>query len=195
LKILHEKSNNLLGPFLHPLHIKIHLRPNLVLGRSALFRKVRIRIVLRATVPTSDDDPLPRLFLNIVQEINQNRINRLFTPNDRQAMPRMPPTIGEWSGMLRVTYIDNLRIERISLTAEKLLRNLWEIDLRFPRIGRARDVLRRGNGIKMLVMAPIDRIPFTIKPADLFPLRLLHPRTAKKKKEDPQYSHFSYSPV
>jgi hypothetical protein len=40
-----------------------------------------------------------------------------------------------------------------------------------------------GNGVEKIVVITVNRLSLTVKPADLFPLRLLHARTADKKKE------------
>jgi hypothetical protein len=175
VKVLHENADNLLGPLLHPLHVKVHLSSNLVLGHLVLIGGVRVGIVDGATVAAGDDHPLARLLLDVVKELREDRIDALLAVDDGEAVPIAPFAVSEGGGLGGVCRIYDGRVEGGASTTEKSFSDSGKVRLRFPRIGGARGVDWGGNGVENVVVIPINRLPLTVETADLLPLRLLHP--------------------
>lgn len=131
----------------------------------------------------SDNHPLASLLLDVVKELGQDGINGFLAADNGEAVPIAPFTVGKRGWLGRVGSVDQGRIEGSPLTTEKIFGDPGKVGLRFPRIGGARGVGRWRNRVEKVVVIAVNRLPLTVEPAYLFPLRLLHPRTADKKKE------------
>ncbi len=175
LKILHEKTNDLLGPLLHTLDVKVNLSANLMLGNLVLFRGVGIGVVRGTAVAAGNNDPLACLLLDEVEQVDKDGIDVLLAAEDGKTVAARAVGKGSASG------VNERRVNGVALTPEKVLGNARKIRLRFPRIGRTGGVEGGSEGIGEISLIAIDRLPLAIKPPDLFPLRLLHTRTGEKK--------------
>lgn len=120
LKVLHEKADNFLGPFFHPLDVKVDFSANLMLGGTVFLGGVGIEIVGRTPVAAGDDDSLASLFLDVVEEVDEDGINSFLIVDDGKAVARRAFTVGKRGG-LRVGGVDEGRIEGTPFTAEKVL--------------------------------------------------------------------------
>jgi len=154
-----------------------------VLGDFVLRGRIRISIVDRTPVTTGYDHPLACLFLDVVEELWEDRIDVLLAADDGQPMAATSFTISEGGRVSGVGGVNERWVEGAAATTEKIFGDPRKVCLRFPWIGAPRSVIRIGNGKEILIAIPVNRLAFTIESADLFPFRLLHPRTADKKKE------------
>lgn len=165
LIILKKKTDDLLGPVFHPLHIKIDLSPNLMFGRSIFFGRVCVRVMNGTAMTTSHNDPLACLFLKKIQQIKKDGIDIFFARNNRKTVPRSRAIRNR---LLRISGIKDWRVERAPLAAKKLLSDAREVRFRFPRIQIARCVKWCLDGCKEVIVTAIDRFRFTITETDLF---------------------------
>ncbi len=183
LKILHDEADDLLGPLLHALHVKVNFGADLVFGGAVLLRGVRIDVMNGTAMSTGDNDSLAGFFLDVVKKLYKNGIDVLLAAEDREAMATAPFTVRKRGWLLRIGGVDDGGVESAPLATEKIFGDPGELGLRFPRIGSARSVGRGVNRVTELTLAAVNPLPFAIEPPDLFRFRLFHPRTADEKKE------------
>lgn len=131
-----------------------------------------------ATVSAGDDDALAGLFLEVIEEVDEDGIDGFFAVDDGEAVAAAPFTIGEggWVGG-----VDEGGIEGAPFTAEEIFGDAGQVGLRFPWIGGPRRGGGGRNAVKDIVLIPIDGLPFAVEPPDLFPFRFLHAGTGCEK--------------
>lgn len=179
LVVLHDESGDFQGPVLHPLDIEIGFGPDLVLGGAIFRRRVCIRVMGRASMAAGHHNPLARLFLDIIKQLDQDRIDPFLARNDWKPMPPPPLTIGKRPGFRHAEE----RVGRIAFAAEILAGDLGEVRLGFPRIDGSWRMLRCGKGIQTIFRAAVDRLGRSVAAPDLFFFGLLEARTRKGEAE------------
>lgn len=175
---LHQELDDLHRTLFHVLHIEIYLRSHLMLGKLVIFRGIDVGIVHRTAMAARDDDPLACRFLNIVHEIDQNRINALLAMDNGKTMPRAPLTICARSGIHGVAMIHYRRISCAPLAAKEIFRDARQIA--FPGIQRPNLVRGRRNRTEIFVVIAVDIFAFAIAPTHLLVFGLLNARATEQ---------------
>ena len=170
LVILDEEGDDLEGLVLEPLHVKVDFGAELVLGGAVLLGGVGVGVVDGTPVAAGDDGAAASLLLQIVEELDQNRIDAFFPMDDGEAVARTSFAVGNGDGG---DGLDKGGIERSAFTAEKIFGDPGKIGFGLPRIGGAGGVLRNGDRTENVAAAPIDVLGLAILPANLLLLRLL----------------------
>ena len=193
LIVLHEKADDLLRPVFHPLHIKIDLGSDLVLRGSIFLGWVGVSVMDRTAVAAGDDHSFPCLFLDEIQQIQQDTIDIFFAGKDREAMAS-GGAVEKGNGLLRVAVVLDRRVDRAAFAPEKLLGDPGKVGLRLPRIQASGGVDRILDRSIKLIVATVDRLAFAIAKAHFFTFRLL--QTGASGKNDSQdYWEMTYSPA
>lgn len=92
---MHEQADDLLRPFFHALDVKIDLSADLVLGGLIFFRGVGVGVMGGTSVAAGDDHPFAGLFLDVIEKIDQDRIDVFFAADEREAVAGAPFAIGK----------------------------------------------------------------------------------------------------
>ena len=181
LIVLHEKADDLLRPVFHPLHIKIDLGSDLVLRGSIFLGWVGVSVMDRTAVAAGDDHSFPCLFLDEIQQIQQDTM-------------ASGGAVEKGNGLLRVAVVLDRRVDRAAFAPEKLLGDPGKVGLRLPRIQASGGVDRILDRSIKLIVATVDRLAFAIAKAHFFTFRLL--QTGARGKNDSQdYWEMTYSPA
>ncbi len=126
-----------------------------------------------ASVSAGDDDPFSGLFLDVVEEVDEDRIDVLFIVDDGKAVAGTSFAIGTGSGFRRVADVDDGLVEGAAFAAEEFFGDAREVRFRLPRIGGSGGMGRGGDRVEEIVPIAVDILPFAVPPAEFFPLRLL----------------------
>ena len=178
LVILHDESNDFVGPVFHPLDIKIDFGANLVFGKAVFLGGIGVTIMDGAAMATSDDDPLAGLLLQVVKEVGEDGVDALFTAQNGEAVAGAPFTIGQGG----IAYAHKGGIQRCPFTAKEFFGNSREVGVRLPWVGGAGCMDGGANRVKVVVAIAVHVLASCIAAAQLFPLRALHTGTTGKEK-------------
>lgn len=173
--VLHEEACHLEGAILHPLNVKIGFGADLVFGDAVFHRRVGIGVMGGTSVPAGDDNPFPGLFLHIVEEIDENRIDPFLAMDDGQPVASLSFAIGKGLGVLG----NEREVRRTPFAPEVLPGDAGQVRLGFPGIDGAGCMLRSGKRIKAFVGVAVDRFCAQVAAADLLSLRLLDTGTGE----------------
>ena len=130
---------------------------------------------MRASMAAGDDHSLPRFFLDVVKQVDQDWINPFASRDDRQSMPSL--AVLDRIASLRSK---DGRIGGVPFAAEVFLSNPRKMGLCFPRIERTRRMSRSCKRIETIILAPINHFSFAIAAANLLFFRLFEARTCKR---------------
>jgi hypothetical protein len=163
------------------LDVEVGLGAHLVFGGTVLFGGIGVDIVGRTTMTTGDDDPFASLFLDVVEEIDKDRIDVFLPVDDGEAMTGAPITVNEGDGSGGIRHVELGWVEGGPFAAEELLSDPGQVGLRFPRIRGASEMRRRLDGIEQVILRTVNRLRLAVEFPNLLPFRVLHTRTADKK--------------
>lgn len=168
MEVLHEDAGDLLGPLLHALDVEVDLGADLVFGELVLFGGVGVGVVGGTAVAAGDDDPLAGLFLDVVEEVEEDGVDVLLAVDDGEAVS---------AGAFAVGGVG----DGASFTAEELFGDAGELDVGFPGVGAAGGVLKGPVGGEGVSVTAVDGLGFAVEAAEFLVFRLLHAGTTEKK--------------
>jgi hypothetical protein len=166
LVVLHEEAGDLLRALFHPLDVKVDLGPNEVLRGLVFKRGIGIGVVGGTAVAAGDDDPFAGLFLEVVEEVDEDGVDGLFPFENGEAVSGV--AVEERGGQ-----VGTGRVEGAPPAPEKVLGDPGEVDVRFPRIGGPGSVFGNSDRIGDLLVSPDDILGFDILPSEFLFFRTL----------------------
>ncbi len=161
LIILHQKGDHFQRLIFHALNIKIYFCTNLMLRGLVGLRGIYIGVMHRTAMAAGNNHAPRGLGLQIIQQLNQDRIHVLFTLNDRQSMPPSI-AIGCRNRFPAVPHLDHRWIERTASTSKIFLGDSGQMGFGFPWIRRSRGMIGIGNGTKMIILIAIYVFGFAV---------------------------------
>jgi hypothetical protein len=93
LEVVHEDGDDFFALILHPFDVKINLCTDEVLGGLGSFGGIGVKVVSGTAVTASDDHLFSGFSLNVVEKIDEDRVDELFVVFDGKAMPFDTSTI------------------------------------------------------------------------------------------------------
>jgi len=146
---------------------------------------VRVGIVHRAAMAAGDHYPATRFGLDMIEKIDQHRIDKLLVSPDGKGMLLVSAAVEIVGSSCGVFVVDVGRVEARTSAPEILFGDPgMATDIgHLPGIPLPETMLRRHKSILHVVVLPVDELSPGIQPPQLLLFRLLHPGTPPKESE------------